>query len=892
MKKTLLIFLLAFLTGSQVFAQCSTNISGTLNSCPTNCNGSVTFTSTAGTPPYNLVVTGGPTTQYTSSYTWTGVCPGSYHYDITDATMSCNDSGTVVVTAITPTTTPALTIEAFDILGNSLGNNPTVCELQTIDFNIQAPFVNIVPNTYTWKKNGVPVLVQNNVSNYFIASYSTPALASGDIITLEVSWPNACMSSNPQVSQGVTFTVTPNQPPSVSISHNFPTDTICHGNIVTFTAAAFNAGTPTYQWFMDGAPVSTASTYSTLITLANGAHQVWCQITSSDYCDTQEPVFNPTVTSNTISFSIDPCFYHVPASGSLGPYTTCSSPFYDSQNDTPVNYSNNVNGLVKLCPAVVGLYVTISFTSLNLNDAGDRLRIFPSSFASTLTTDTSNGPLFNVAGPVSGPNSAIVTSNVAGDGCLTAHFRTDAAGNAAGWVANIICLSLPSVQGSIQGDVYLDANANCVKDSGETAASNIPLRLLVNNTIVASTVTNTNGHYLFNAVDSVYTVTLVPGITNYGYYPSCPSTGQVSIPSVPSLGNDFAVQCSQGFDLIAGIYNSDFRPGFTSHIYPSIQNFHCQPVSGEAKLILPPDISFSYATGLPHTASGDTIIWNFSNLHHSGLTLGHVGVVTSMSASIGDSVFLKFMVEPTAGDSFPANNIVIGSGIVTNSYDPNDKAVSPEGPVLPGSWLTYTIRFQNTGTDTAFNVSIIDTLDSNLDLYSFQPLAASHAYDLVMLDSNVVKFVFNNIMLPDSNINESLSHGYITYRVKSLPWLANGASINNTAHIYFDINPAVVTNTTLTLIDNTVSIPEQNISISTIIIQPNPASGELRIKNAELKIENIEIYNVLGKKIFNRQPEANSQKLITIDVSSLPSGLYFVKVKGEKTERVGKFVKE
>jgi uncharacterized repeat protein (TIGR01451 family) len=59
---------------------------------------------------------------------------------------------------------------------------------------------------------------------------------------------------------------------------------------------------------------------------------------------------------------------------------------------------------------------------------------------------------------------------------------------------------------------------------------------------------------------------------------------------------------------------------------------------------------------------------------------------------------------------------------VGSSYDPNDKAASPRGLgddhyILPNEPLNYTIRFQNTGNDTAFTVVIRDTLDMDLDIF-------------------------------------------------------------------------------------------------------------------------------------------------------------------------------
>jgi hypothetical protein len=77
-----------------------------------------------------------------------------------------------------------------------------------------------------------------------------------------------------------------------------------------------------------------------------------------------------------------------------------------------------------------------------------------------------------------------------------------------------------------------------------------------------------------------------------------------------------------------------------------------------------------------------------------------------------------------------------------------------------------------------------------------------------------------------------------------------------------------------------------------INLSPNPATSQLIIDNGKLIIENIEIYNVLGEKVYSRQPQTSNLKPQTVDVSQLPSGIYFLKVRGEKEERVVKFVKQ
>ena len=100
-----------------------------------------------------------------------------------------------------------------------------------------------------------------------------------------------------------------------------------------------------------------------------------------------------------------------------------------------------------------------------------------------------------------------------------------------------------------------------------------------------------------------------------------------------------------------------------------------------------------------------------------------------------------------------------------SSFDPNDKQAFPRGYgsehfIEKNTALEYLIRFQNTGTDTAFTVILKDTLSPWLDLYSVRPGAASHDYEYEILGQNIIKITFNNILLPDSNINELASHGF------------------------------------------------------------------------------------------------------------------------------------
>jgi uncharacterized repeat protein (TIGR01451 family) len=139
---------------------------------------------------------------------------------------------------------------------------------------------------------------------------------------------------------------------------------------------------------------------------------------------------------------------------------------------------------------------------------------------------------------------------------------------------------------------------------------------------------------------------------------------------------------------------------------------------------------------------------------------------------------------------------------LTCAYDPNDKQVFPVGYsdehyIATDTTLEYLIRFQNTGNAPATHVIIRDTIDDNLDLTSFQFLANSHpVFTTVRYESREVEFYFQNIMLPDSVNNEPESHGFVSFRIRPQADIPLLTELNNTAAIYFDNNPPIITNTT------------------------------------------------------------------------------------------------
>jgi hypothetical protein len=141
--------------------------------------------------------------------------------------------------------------------------------------------------------------------------------------------------------------------------------------------------------------------------------------------------------------------------------------------------------------------------------------------------------------------------------------------------------------------------------------------------------------------------------------------------------------------------------------------------------------------------------------------------------------------------------------MIRDSYDPNDKLVFPTGLTSEHytptkAELAYTIRFQNTGTDVAYTVVLVDTLSENLDPATLKLGAASHAYSFSVSGKGrpVLKWTFNKINLPDSSTNQAGSNGFVTFTIKAKTSIGPKTGIANFADIFFDYNDPVRTNTT------------------------------------------------------------------------------------------------
>ena len=374
--------------------------------------------------------------------------------------------------------------------------------------------------------------------------------------------------------------------------------------------------------------------------------------------------------------------------------------------------------------------------------------------------------------------------------------------------------------GNVSGRVYADYDENCVQNS----EPDLPGVVLEFTPGPYFATTDAQGDYSANLPLGTYTIT--QQISDFAQH--CPPPPATVTISGPPVTQDLADTALVPMDVSLAIASGPARPGFELH-YAIDLDALTAAASGGLQLALDFDPAVSYLSASPTPANvvGSTITWNLSQLSYFGHRdvsvrlqvppdIGLVGTVLNASAS----------VTTTNTDAEMVNNSASTAVTVTASLDPNDKQVLTSSRysttqyfIGTDEWLDYTIRFQNTGTDTAFTVIIRDTLSSDLDPSTIQWGAASHTCVRAVGGEGLLTFSFFHILLPDSNVNEPGSHGFVSFRIRPRQPVQTGTVISNAADIYFDFNPPVHTNDAVLTAETSTGIgaPSGNIAYRAIV---------------------------------------------------------------------------
>jgi len=434
-------------------------------------------------------------------------------------------------------------------------------------------------------------------------------------------------------------------------------------------------------------------------------------------------------------------------------------------------------------------------------------------------------------------------------------------------------------------NAFLDANNNGTKDSGEI---NFPLGKFTyeknDNGVVHNVIAPTGTFSIYdNVPTNSYDVSYIVNPSYAAMYNVNPSQFLNLTPTGAGMTTYyFPVTSVQNYNDI-GIAVVPFnapRPGFNyinRIVYTNLGN---QTITAGTVTFTKPTAVSIVSTNPATTSTSTGFTYNFTNLLPFEVRIIDVimAVPTIPSVNAGDYLVSQASIVPTTGDVVLENNSNTLTQLVVNAYDPNDKLESRGPQILYSSftsndYLYYTIRFENTGNASAINIRVSDILNSKLDETTLTMINSSHAYELDRVGREL-NWKFNNIQLPVSVANTTIGKGYVTFKIKPKPGYAVGDIIPNAASIYFDYNPAIITNTFTT--EFVAALSGASFDNQGFAIYPNPTNGIFTIQSQSNDvISEVKLYDLLGNQILVKKPTLS---FVELDLTSYADGVYIVEV--------------
>ena len=808
------------------------------------CDGYASIATSGGTPPYSFAWNTGSTLQNLSQ-----LCPGYYDVSIVDAN-GCSDSAGAYLNAS----------------------------------SIQASF-SVVSDTCNQGVGSITASISNAVGNvtynWMPGNYTTQSIAAIQAGTYTLTVTDSICSF-------INTVVVPNQS-QISVVAT-PSATVCGSSDGAIYVNASGANPP-FQYSIDGTTFTSNQTFSNL-SVANYTivvkdnlgctNSIQAQVTNSSMQTAYFSTGNATCTNDNGTSTA----YAYNVNGPL-------SYLWQPGGETTQTISNLAPGTYTCTITGNGGCVVTGTTTVtqqnNFYLAYDY--DFYNCGNNSLTASASFGQApYTYDWQPGGQTTPTITNQNTGFYVCTVTDNTGctAIGNYAIYTNN---------SNMISGVVFNDVNANCVYDAGDSL---LPYWSVSANSAAnggwAWSQSGSYQMYLPN-VATTYSVTAYPSGGMYGsntnyFQLNCSTVTATLNSSCDTVMNvNIPVTTIPAQDLTIYNYCGTARPGF--HVTNSLAYQNAGTLTSSNVIVtydLDPLLTYIGSTPAATTVSGNHLEFNLGTL-----TAGQTGwiyinaIVPTIQngGALGTPINNSASISILGGEQTPSDNLDACVTFITGSYDPNEKEVfaenmSPSGAIdITGRKMYYTVHFQNTGTDTAFTITVRDTISNLLDLNSLELLTASHAYTARVLPDRTLELTFNNILLVDSNKNEPLSHGYFNYAIHTKPGLQNGDNIANTAAIYFDFNLPIITNTVNTPVQTSVGIKEtSNLLMASVF--PNPLSNDdLNIKfNAALsKNVTMRIYGIGGNEVFMKQLSNNNQQ--SVNVAGLAAGIYFVRLSDE-----------
>lgn len=861
----------------------ATHLNAHISQCANYCPPSVTISAT------NTNICAGASVTFTTSATNQGANP-VYQWkkngnnvatgvSYTTTTLANNDVITCILTsslacAIDPSVSNSITIIVNPSVTPTISitaSATTICSGTSVNFTANASNGGSAP-TYVWKKNG-------NTVGTNASTYSSNALANGDVITCVFTSNATCVSANNITSNAITITVNPSVTPSISISTN--NTTICAGTSITFTSTPANGGTtPAYQWYKNNNIIAGATNVNYTTSTAINGDVFKCVLTSNAACATVT-----TATSNNITITVNP----LPVASTIsavGPTTFCFGGYAVlSGNNNGGTWSNGAT------TSTITVTTTGSYYVTNSNSCGS---------INSNTINVTANPL---------PTASTISAGGATTFCQGS--TVTLSGNVGGTWSN--GATTPSITVNTSGNYFVTNSNNCGTINSNTIA------VTVNPLPTAASIT-ANGP---TTICTGSTVTL-SGNNNGGTWSNGASTSSIT---VSTSGNYFVTNTNNCGSVNSNTINVVVSSGpVASVISTNGATTFCEGNS----ITLTGNVGGTWSNGastsaLNVTQSGDYFVTNSDacgsiTSNHIIVTVNPLPVAAIITANgpssicNGNSVELVGNINGTWSNGATTPSIVVtsaGSFYVTNTnncgtINSNIINVTVDSLPTPATISAFGATTFCSGS-TVVLTGNVNGVWSNGDSSPAIAVGVSGTYFVTntngcgnSVSNQIVVTVLPAAIVPivtQNGFTLETSTGYNSYQ-----WFNNSFPIPNETNATF--TPSASGDYYVLVVDSNgcqaqsavynfvfVSLNE-SIANTALTVMPNPASQMITIlsKDKSALSGNLKIWSLNGDLICESQLAKQNQ--FKIDISQWANGMYTVDFIGDKTVLKSKFIKQ
>jgi hypothetical protein len=411
--------------------------------------------------------------------------------------------------------------------------------------------------------------------------------------------------------------------------------------------------------------------------------------------------------------------------------------------------------------------------------------------------------------------------------------------------------------GWVGGKVFHDNNENCSFNSNEEG---LPFRMvkisLPNGSNPQYTMTDSLGNYSFRIpIRMLHMITLLRDTNDYRHYYTqnkCIQNATFYVASDTAPKNFYHIPQTI-FPNRTDIKVTTSAPYGWNALNSSIDRYtiHLKNLGSEAvdsfsvKFEIPTGTQHYRSVPAPSRSVGNTLYWDINQTIHIREEKQIFVDVRIPSTVLPGSMVQFEAATQNLTDIYPSDNKSNVVQSVTNNISPTFKSVNPTYISPSTSRINYFIRFQNKTGFTVSNVSVIDTLDTNLPLTDIRIGSSSHPFQFSVL-GNVLRWDFSNIVLPDSSNDPTLSQGYLYFSAGVRQGLRYGDSIENTAYVQFNGGIPNATNSVVVkMVANNV-IPTTEDRTNFVFTH---SGSSYSLENRSNEIREFEIYDLSGRII-------------------------------------------